>query len=662
VRQYRIRVVDQGIYLKSMAVKRLLDGRFQLVRVISSKSHSKTYLMTDYSDPAKSKCIAKHIQLPSRNPVTLKFLNELLARRAKILQRLSDHPALAKNLAWIQDGPDFYWVRSYIPGRPLETELALNKPRPEPEVRSLLAEVLSCLEVLQQHGIVHQNLHPNNLIRHLDDNHLVVVDYSLAQENQQSKLEPNSNGNETGSATDTNGPTSYLPQVSHRECPHFNADHFALGMIGLKSATGLASEALPKFHQPDFLAQFRLQLDECSTLSESAKQILVGLVSRRAEPAFSQAKSILGQLNAAPVRLPDQKAGPAQNGRTSVARNVVKEMPPALSLAKAKMPRIGWFMLAALPLVLVAVAVGLKLPERILVANLMRQAQASQELGQTQEALNYLNQIVAYQPDHADVLAQRSSILWDSGKSDQALQDITGAIQSQPDNPEWYFQRGNLRFHMGDLQGAIADYTDALNLDSSFSDAYVNRGSARAERGDEEGAVQDYSSALESASDPNIRASAYLNRCLSLSNLEENAGAIADCTEAINLQPNNSLAYENRGLVKRRLGDVQGALQDYTIAIQLDPSSPEPYYNRALTRQELGDLNGAMEDFNQTLTLDPEHPFAYYDRGLLHGDLGQTDQAIADFKQVSTLCLAVGRVGCFEDAQFQLNELGVATP
>ena len=62
------------------------------------------------------------------------------------------------------------------------------------------------------------------------------------------------------------------------------------------------------------------------------------------------------------------------------------------------------------------------------------------------------------------------------------------------------------------------------------------------------------------------------------------------------------------------------------------------------------------------LPLDPEHPFAYYDRGLLHGDLGQTDQAIADFKQVSTLCLAVGRVGCFEDAQFQLNELGVATP
>jgi serine/threonine-protein kinase len=161
-----------------MAVKRLLDGRFQLLRVISSKSYSKTYLMTDYSDPAKAKCIVKHLQLPSRNPVTLKFLNDLLAKRADILQRLGDHPALAKRLACIQEGPDFYWVRAYIPGQSLRTELGLHQPRPEPEVQRLLTEVLSCLEVLQQHGIVHQNLHPNNLIRHQSDGRLVAVDFS----------------------------------------------------------------------------------------------------------------------------------------------------------------------------------------------------------------------------------------------------------------------------------------------------------------------------------------------------------------------------------------------------------------------------------------------------------------------------------------------------
>jgi tetratricopeptide (TPR) repeat protein len=646
-----------------MAVKRLLDGRFQLIRVISSKSHSKTYLMADYSDPAKSKCIAKHIQLPSRNPVTLKFLNELLARRAKILQRLSDHPALANNLACIQDGPDFYWVRTYIPGRPLQTELALNKPSSEPEVRSLLTEILSCLEVLQHHGIVHQNLHPNNLIRHLDDDHLVVVDYSLAQENHQHKIALNGNGNGTRTSQEVSGSALYLPRVSHPQYPHFNADHFALGMIGLKAATGLSSEALPEFYQTDFLAQFRLQLDECSTLGESTKQILVGMVSTRAEPSFSQAKTILGQLNAAPIRFPANPPIPAQNGRVNTPRKTAMETPPEPQATKPKSPqRKWWLLLAALPVVLVAAAVGLRLPERVLVANLMRQAQAAQEQGQPQEALDHLNQIVEYQPDNDEVLAQRSSLLWGSGKSDQALQDITLALQVQPDNPQWYFQRGNIRFHMGDLQGAITDYTEALHLDENFSDAYVNRGSARAERGDEEGAVQDYSSALDLASDPQLKSSAYLNRCLSLSNLEEDARAIADCTEAINLQPNNSLAYENRGLVKRRLGDAQGALQDYTIAIQIDPSSPEPYYNRALTRQELGDLSGAMEDFNRTIALDSEHPFAYYDRGLLHAELGQREQAIADFEQVATVCLEVGRVGCFEDAQYQLNELGVETP
>lgn len=647
-----------------MAVKRLLDGRFQLLRVISSKSFSKTYLMTDCSDPARSKCIVKHLQLPTRNPVTLKFLNDLLAKRAKILQRLSDHPALAKNLACIQEGADFYWVRSYVPGRSLQTDLVPNQPRPEPEVRRLLTEVLSCLEVLQHHGIVHQNLHPNNLIRHQSDDHLVVVDFILAQEANSPKPEPNGNGNGNGSSlTLAEGiHSAYLPQVLYRQYPRFNADHFALGMITLQFSTGLASEALPQFQQADFLEQVKLQLDECSSLSESTKTVLLGMVSTEPTPKFAQAKAILAQLAASPVRLPEKELAP-QNGATITGSDDptvdAKPMPFAPKSFLPKKWKIG---LIALPVALLAGVVLGNIPQRVSMARLSDLAAKAEATGQVDEAINYLNQLLERQPDNANVLAQRSTILWKQGNSDQALQDITTAIQDQSNQPEWYFQRGNIRFHVGDLQGAIADYTEALRLNQTYSDAYVNRGSALAERGDEAGAVNDYTSAIDITDDAKIKASALLNRCLSLSNLNDNAAALTDCTEAINLRPNNSLAYENRGLVKRRLGDAQGALQDFTIAIQINPSSADPYYNRALTRQELGDLGGAMDDLNQTLVLDAEHPFAYYDRGLLHAKLGDKAQAIADLERVATVCLEVGRVGCFEDAQYQLNELGTATP
>jgi serine/threonine-protein kinase len=618
--------------------------------------------MTDYSDPTKAKCIVKHLQLPTRNPVTLKFLNELLGHRAKILQRLSDHPALAKNLACIQEGADFYWVRSYVPGRSLQAELALNQPRPEPAVRRLMTEVLSCLEVLQYHSIVHQNLHPNNLIRHQSDEHLVVVDYSLAHEGDPPKSDSENNGNGNGGSPTARGQSPYLPQVSHRQCPHFNADHFALGMIALQFATGLAAEALPQFQQLDFLAQFKLQLDECSTLSEDTKNILVGMVSPRPEPEFSQSKAILARLAATPLSLDEPPSRTSIESGPTAPVKVKNDLAARPSNSKVAGPSKWWLALAGISILLLAGGLVLKLPQRMAVATLARQAEEAAAKGQTDAALNYLNQIIARQPDHVGTLAQRSSLLWDQGNSDQALQDITAAIQGQPDNPEWYFDRGNMRLHVGDQQGAIADYTEAIRINDRFSDAYVNRGNARAERGDEEGAVQDYTAALEIAEEPKVKAFAHLNRCLSLSNLRDDAQAILDCTAAINLQPNNSLAYENRGLVKRRLGDLQGALQDFTIAIQIDPSSPEPYYNRALTRQQLGDLDGAMKDLNRTVTLDPEHPFAYYDRGLLHVELGQTNQAMADFEQVATVCLEVGRVGCFEDAQYQLNELEVAVP
>lgn len=657
-----------------MAVKRLLDGRFQLLRVISSKSYSKTYLMTDYSDPAKAKCIVKHLQLPTRNPVTLKFLNELLAKRVKILQRLGDHPALAKNLACIQEGADFYWVRAYVPGRSLQAELALNQPRSEPEVRKLLTEVLACLEVLQHHGVIHQNLHPNNLIRHQSDDHLVLVDFSLAQESSYTKEHSSDNGNSNG---ETNGvapelafASPYLPQVPQRQYPHFNADHFALGMIALRAATGLAVEALPQFQHPDFLEQFKLQLDECSTLREGTKAILVEMVSPHPNLELAKAKAILAKLaETSPQAVEEQVSLPPEERLNSS----VNDEPPtpirgtSLTPASVSSPdRDGkwrWLGLVALAIVAIMGVAALKVPQRLAAATLLRRAETAEDTGQVEQAIDYLNQIIAQHPNHASALAKRSTLLWEHrGDSNQALQDLTTAIQVQPENPDYLFQRGRIRFHVGDQQGAIADYTQALRIEKTFSDAYVNRGTARAQLGDEEGAVQDYTTALDMTDDPRVRAFAYLNRCLSLSNLQEHARALEDCTEAINLRPNNSLAYENRGLVKRRLGDQQGALQDFTIAIHIDPSNPEAYYNRALTRQDLGDLEGAIEDLDRTLALDPEHPFAYYDRGLLYVAMGETDQAIADFEQVATECLEVGRVGCFEDAQYQLSELGVATP
>ncbi|PZV19800.1 MAG: hypothetical protein DCF21_06655 [Leptolyngbya sp.] len=651
-----------------MVVKRLIDGRFQFIRVVSTKAYTKTYLMTDHSDAAKAKCIVKHLQLPAHNAITLKFLNDLLAKRVNLLKRMGNHDAIARNLAAVQEGQDFYWVRDYVPGEPLWAELAEGKPRAASEVRPFLIEGLGILDLIQRHGIAHQNLHPNNLIRHRDRGHLVLVDFGLIQDT----AAPESGISANGSAN-ANGPASaYLPQPQHRQYTRFAADHFALGMIAVQMATGLSNEAIPRLSQDDFLAQVKLQLDECSTLEEPLKAIVLRMVSPETEVQFHQAKDILVALadvgtatanGAAPgPAAPNPTAQTQENGAMKSERRSAAEVgqTPARITRALGQPKVWLGAGVALALLAVGGAFLLRLPQAIAVNNLLKQAATAEQMGQNNDSLNYLNQVLELKPNHDEALAQRSTLLWENGESEAALKDISDAIQAEPGSAALYYQRGNLRFRLGDLQGAIADYSDALQRQDTYVDAHVNRGSARADLGDEAGAVQDYTAAINLATDPEIKAVAYLNRCLSLSNMGDQAAALGDCTEAVNLRPNNSLAYENRGLVKRRLNDFQGAIQDFTIAIQINAGSPEPYYNRGLTRQDLGDDAGAMNDFNQTIELNPNHPFAYYDRGLLHAELGDTASAIADLEIVASACLDVSRLGCFDDAQYQLEQLRAA--
>ncbi|NMF82551.1 tetratricopeptide repeat protein [Nodosilinea sp. P-1105] len=644
-----------------MAVKRLIDGRFQFNRVLSTKSYSKTYLMTDHGHPDKPKCIVKHLQLPVDNPITLKFLNDLLGKRVKLLKRMGDHGAIAKNIAVIQEDNDFYWVRDFIPGHSLQAELAEDKPRPEVAVQAFLAETLGILTLIQKHGVVHQNLHPSNLIRHKGGGHLVIVDFSLIHETETPKPIDGANG----SSPTLEDSAAYLPQLQSRDYPRFAADHFALGIMALKLATGLSTEALPQLHQADFLAQVKLQLDECSTLGEGLKTILLKMVSPNPAMQFQQAKDIVAALSglvdlpapaaAGTVTHPDHSLDKDVSG--TATHDLTAPHPLAQSLSPRWLtPKLGIGLGLALALLGVGIW-GLGLPQRLATRRQLAQAEQAYQAGRTADAISHLDQLLQRSPNHGEALARRSSLFLENGQSDKALQDLTNAIEANPNVPLWHYQRGNLRLRIGDFQGAIADYTHALELDETYSDAYINRGNARAELGDEAGAIQDYTAALGTTQEAEVQADAYLNRCLSKSNLGDHKAALDDCVAAVNLRPNNSLAYENRGLVKRRLNDYQGAIQDFTIAIQMSSSSAEPYYNRGLARQDLGDFLGAMDDFTQAINLNPDHPFAYYDRGLLYAEMGEIDQAIADLEIGARVCLDVSRTGCFDDAQYQLQKL-----
>ena len=70
---------------------------------------------------------------------------------------------------------------------------------------------------------------------------------------------------------------------------------------------------------------------------------------------------------------------------------------------------------------------------------------------------------------------------------------------------------------------------------------------------------------------------------------------IADCDQAIKLDPRLASAYDNRGLAKFGLGRNEEAIADFDQAIKLDPSAIS-YSNRGVVKHMIGRSSEAKED------------------------------------------------------------------
>ena len=114
-------------------------------------------------------------------------------------------------------------------------------------------------------------------------------------------------------------------------------------------------------------------------------------------------------------------------------------------------------------------------------------------------------------------------------------------------------------------------------------------------------------------------------------------GAIADYTEAIELNASDSIAYYNRGIARGRQGDHTRAIADYTRAIQIGGHYANAYYNRGVAKHAKGDFEGAISDWSRTIELDPKHLPAHFNRGMAKLEKVEVEGAIADFTRAIEL-------------------------
>ena len=137
-----------------------------------------------------------------------------------------------------------------------------------------------------------------------------------------------------------------------------------------------------------------------------------------------------------------------------------------------------------------------------------------------------------------------------------------------------------------------------------------------------------------SSKDPAV----FRHRALALLAGKDLDGAIVNFTNAIALDPQDSLAYGGRGEAYVHKGDYQRAAADFTAAIEIDSSAPLTYCNRGVCRFALKKKDDrAIDDFSKAIALDPACNSAYFHRGLAWNSRNRHKQAIADFTEVIRL-------------------------
>ena len=125
---------------------------------------------------------------------------------------------------------------------------------------------------------------------------------------------------------------------------------------------------------------------------------------------------------------------------------------------------------------------------------------------------------------------------------------------------------------------------------------------------------------------------AFTDRAMARLRVGDAAGAIADCTEAIRIDPGFSLAYYYRGSILAKIGfNFWAARDEFAKAIELDPDVWYYYLSRGAVNTKTHTFDAAIQDFSAAIKLEDDFEDAYGLRGHAYIQIKQFAKAIPDF-------------------------------
>ncbi len=287
---------------------RVGKGRYQIERLVGIGGFSQTYLARDTHRPGHPRCVVKRLQRmddkegedwTEEHKKVMEIAKAAFEREADILGKLGSHPHIPKLLAHFEEDGQFYTVQDFVQGSSLRQQSNQGVIWSPAQTAYFLCEILKILIFVHQHGVIHGDIKPSNIIqtRRNKRTSFTLIDFGAIKRIEDQPSEQ---------VTSFIGTIGYAPYEQYSGRPRFNSDIFALGRVAVEMSTGTLpeigeslEEAIPfGFGDPRLLAILERMMarnaDERYPTAQAAldellplrKQLLAELAQPSRQPVF----------------------------------------------------------------------------------------------------------------------------------------------------------------------------------------------------------------------------------------------------------------------------------------------------------------------------------------------------------------------------------------
>ncbi len=263
-------------------------------------------------------------------------------------------------------------------------------------------------------------------------------------------------------------------------------------------------------------------------------------------------------------------------------------------------------------------------------ADILDRAITLHQAGQTAEAEQLYNEILADDPDQPDALNLLGLILQNRGALDAAISLLSKALAVDPDFPEALTNRARAQLAAGQSALAAADAARALELDAGIADAALILCRARTNSGDLTGAAEAGRRAVVLAPGSH---DAHFYLGIALEQQLEWRQAAGEYRLALAARPHYPPLKAKLALALSESGEHQEAITLAKEVVAAAPNDAPPLFllGRVLHHgKEIAESVALME---RCLAMMPEHADAWSLQGQNHSALGHFDDAEACFRK-----------------------------